>query len=171
MITSNQVNYQRQLIPPTRLDWKVVGFLCTPTPPWSSGTTCIVSGILLVVRNRWVPIKFHGTLGPSAQNPRWRPGIIGGPANLAPMALRANILVAIISFSGTAETLNLFSQMCPRGILAEFVDFLAFSVVFEHFLQYFHSYGTYSQNVGTYQKVLEYWQYAETIFTNILAVF
>ena len=38
------------------------------------------------------------SLGPSAQNPRWRPAIIGGSANLFPMELRTEILVSIIWF-------------------------------------------------------------------------
>ena len=46
-----------------------------------------------------------------------------------------------------------------------FLRFLSF------FLQYVDSYGIHSQIFGTYQKVLEYWHDAKTIFQNILAVF
>ena len=84
------------------------------------------------MRNRWVPIKYRGTLGPGAQNPRWRPEIVDDPPNFAPMALRAKILVANIGFSGTRKTLNTFSKVSAR-YFRWIRRFLAFSAVFKLF--------------------------------------
>ena len=56
------------------------------------------------------PDKFFQHLAPTAQNPKWPLGLDGGTANFFSIALRTNILVATIGFSGTRNRMKAFSM-------------------------------------------------------------